>query len=158
MKTFLMYLVVFVGFLQAFGWAIGSKQIEGLGFMTNASPLPFVFSLFRGIEPYSSQFNVEITTEKGEVLPIAITPKAYAKVHGPYNLRNVYGAAIAGAPAFKAPLEKKMVQSVLRFGFCNPATVAHDFGIQEKIVSLKFLQTSRAKGIAATWSTEVSCQ
>jgi hypothetical protein len=152
-----MYLVIGVGFLQIIGWAIGSKEVEGLGFMTNASPLPYVFSIFRGIEPYSSKFEIEITDGNGKTSLVHVTPAIYEQLQGPYNLRNVYGAVIAGSPVLKGPKEQLLVQSVMQFGFCNPGTVARDFGIDYKIAKLRMIQTSRAEGIPGQWTTEVVC-
>jgi hypothetical protein len=104
-------LVVGIGFLQIVGHVCQSKTIKGLGAMTAASPLPIVFTTVRGLETFSSQFYFQITDKTGNKSEIEITPELYSKLKGPYNRRNVYGAAIAYGPI----LDSALLHSVLDY-------------------------------------------
>lgn len=151
------YALIGVGFLQIAGWLLGSQLVMGLGFMTNASPLPLVFSDFRGIEPFSSTFEITLTDTAGKEDRIPITPETYAQLEGPYNLRNVYGAVFAGGPKLESPKERALWESIMRFGFCDPGLVAKTFGYAANMASATVTQTSRARGIDGTWQQEIAC-
>src|SRR5688572_11455961 len=87
-----------LGLMQTVGYVVGSKAIRAIGAATAASPLPKVFSDVDGLEPFASTFHLEGTTSGGERIRIPLTPELYQRLQGPYNRRNVYGAAIAFGP------------------------------------------------------------
>jgi hypothetical protein len=151
-------LLILLGFIQLIGWVFGIPSLTGIGFMSNASPLPLVFSVFRGKEPFSSTFDLAIKESDGKLHQIRISPEIYAQLEGPYNLRNVYGAAFASLPMLESSNEKELVHSVLKFGFCEPGVVRKQFGFTAPIASFQITQTSRAKGIEGTWKEEILCQ
>lgn len=150
--------VISIGFLQMAGWILQSDTLQGLGFITNASPLPLVFSIFRGIEPFSSQFTLTVVDSNGQDQLIPVSPEAYAKLEGPYNLRNVYGAVFAGGPKFTSEKEIAMWNSIMKFGFCSPAVVSRQFGLASDIAEVRVTQVSRARGIDGQWQQAVRCQ
>ena len=153
-----MWGVIAVGFLQMAGWGLKSETLLGLGFITNAAPLPLVFSMFRGIEPFSSKFSLTVVSRGGEEREFPVTPDSYARLEGPYNLRNVYGAVFAGGPRLESPKEKAMWEAIVRFGFCQPGTVAQQFGLGTDIREIRVAQLSRARGIAGHWVQSVRCE
>ena len=110
--------VLLVGALQIIGYTTGNEAIRKVGQLTAASPLPLVFSHFRGLETFSSRFGVTVTDATGQETIIPITPELYSQFPGPYNRRNVYGAAIAYGVVLDKPEEKKLVSQVLSFAFC----------------------------------------
>lgn len=114
----LVALVLGIGSLQLAGYLSGIDAIRKLGAVSAASPLPLVFSHFRGLETFSPKFYV-LVDRQGSLTEIPITPATYRSLGGPYNRRNVYGAAFAFGAVLKEPSERRLVEGVLRYGFCS---------------------------------------
>lgn len=98
--------------------------LKGLAAATAASPAPRVFSVSGGLETYSTRFAVCWTDAAGDEQRLDITPRTAARLRGPYNRRNVYGAALAYGPVL-ATNERTtgMLASILRFALCEPGGV-----------------------------------
>ena len=152
---FSIWVLLVVGHLSIFGKILGNDTIQGLGFLTTASPLPLVFSSFRGVEGFASQFYIEFQ-QSGENKRIHITPKAYEKLKGPYNRRNAYGAAIAGAPMLTGEREKPMIDAIHRFGFCKGG-LKKEFRVSEDVTELKIIVESKTIGQERSWEFPVNC-
>ena len=84
-----------VGLLQMAGDLLHLPALKGIGAATGASPAPKVFSAVRGLETYSTRFFIEWADRPGRSRVQEITPELYARLRGPYNRRNVYGAVLA---------------------------------------------------------------
>ena len=56
----------------------------------------------RGLETYSTRFFLEWTDAQGQAHSLELTPEVYARLRGPYNRRNVYGAVLAYGPVLPA--------------------------------------------------------
>lgn len=111
MNRLAIYLVVCIGFIQIIGFAIQSKEIRGIGALTVSSPLPIVFTTVKGLETFSSRFYFEVSDNNQIIDKIEITPELYSKINGPYNRRNVFGAAIAYGPI----LDSNLLTAVLDY-------------------------------------------
>lgn len=146
-----MIALVVVGSLQIVGWISGIKPLAALGFMTNAAPLPLVFSDFRGIEPFSSRYRIRFVRVDGTERVVDVTPDAYARLEGPYNFRNVFGAVFAFGPKLETPEETAMWESVMRWAFFNPGLVASTLGESTPLARVDVVQESRARGIPGTF-------
>lgn len=142
------YLLVFLGLSQPIGWAAGLSFVRGLGIVSAASPLPFVFSSFRGVETFAAAFTIELVRPSGERIRHVVTPQLYAALDGPYNRRNTYGAVLAYGPALDAPEERALVDSVLRHGLCDDGPLARRFGGSMEVtrVAVEVRPTGRAGG------------
>lgn len=151
------YALVGLGLLQALGFALGSDALRGVGAMTAASPLPFVFSSFRGVETFAADFEIELTRKSGDRVRHRITPELYAKLDGPYNRRNTYGAVLSYGPALEAPHERALVDSVLRYGLCGNGPLAQRFGEIEPIVSVTVEVRSKTRTKPAPFRREIAC-
>ena len=149
------YFLILVGFLFTFGYLTKNETIKGLAFMSAASPLPLVFSSFRGIEAFASTFKVEYEFN-GETKVLEISPKVYEQLAGPYNRRNAYGAAIAGAPALNGPKERILITQIHKFGLCGGALLK-GFNIKGKPRNFKIIIESQTRGNPAKWEFEVNC-
>jgi hypothetical protein len=104
--------------------------LKGIGAATGASPAPKVFSSVRGLETFSTHFVIEWTDTAGSFHSQEITPELYARLRGPYNRRNVYGALLAYGPVLQADERTlAMFNSVARYGLCNGAPLLRDLGI-----------------------------
>ena len=123
-------ILLIVGFLQMTGDVLGLSALKGIGAATVASPAPKVFSAARGLETYSSRFFLEWTDRQGQAHSLALTPEIYSRLAGPYNRRNVYGAAMAYGPVLSTdPRTQSMFQAVIRYAFCGEAPVLDELGI-----------------------------
>jgi hypothetical protein len=103
-----------IGLLQMTGELTGNRILKGIGAAIVICPCPKVFCDINGLEPFASSFT--ITTQGAQRNSFKITPELYAKLQGPYNRRNVYGAAIAGAPLLPAPLRDCVLHHAFRPG------------------------------------------
>jgi len=114
-RLLLYYGVIGIGSLQMIGHVLQNKSIKGLGIMTAASPLPIVFTTVKGLETFSSQFYFKIRDKIGNESIVEITPALYSKLKGPYNRKNIYGAAIAYGPI----LDSALLDAVLNYAICK---------------------------------------
>jgi hypothetical protein len=101
------------------------RALKGVAAATAASPAPKVFSAVRGLETYSTHFFVEWTDSAGATHSLRITPEVYARLRGPYNRRNVYGAALAYGPVLPAELR----DPVMRYALCGDAPLLRELGV-----------------------------
>ena len=111
--------VVSIGLIQMFGYLTGQENIKGLGTLSVSSPLPIVFTKFNGNETFSQKYYLKYTTDTGEIIEKEISKHDFEKMRAPYNLRNVYGYAMAYGPSVKK--EKMLIarNEILNFAFCN---------------------------------------
>lgn len=145
-------LVLVIGLLQTIGYLTKIKVIRDLGAVTCSSPLPIVFTEVRGVEAYASDFYLEFKTEEGLLEQIKLTPEIYSKLKGPYNRRNVYGAAIAGAPILPETLWKP----ILTYGLCNNILKEElQIPVTNNDFSVKI--TTRTKGRDDRWNLKIDC-
>jgi hypothetical protein len=92
------------------GWEPLREAVAGTG----AAPYPKVFCDKDGYEAFAMDFEVAGIDTKGCEHRVAITPETYARMRGPYNRRNVYGAALAFAPRLDAELRDEVVDYAFR--------------------------------------------
>jgi len=124
--------LVVLGLLQMTGdllekvvYAPVGRVLKGLGAATAAAPAPKVFSSVRGLETYSTRFFIEWTDRAGVEQSLLLTPEIYARLQGPYNRRNVYGAALAYGPV----LPDELREPVMRYALCGQAPLLRELGI-----------------------------
>jgi hypothetical protein len=109
--------------------AIG-RAIKGIGAATTASPAPKVFSAVRGLETYSTHFFLDWTGRDGRPHTLEITPKVYGRIRGPYNRRNVYGAALAYGPVLATTEQTQpMFLAVTHYALADPAPLLVELGL-----------------------------
>lgn len=129
---------------------------------TGAAPAPKVFSSVDGLETYSSHFFLQWRDASGAVHEAELTPERYAALAGPYNRRNVYGAAIAYGPILQgderaAPL----LEGVARHAFCGDAPLLAELGIETpgRVGPVRVRIAPRHVPPEATWTgfVEVTC-
>lgn len=101
--------LLLVGLSQMAGDLLGLPTLKGLGAATAAAPAPRVFTAVRGYEAFSTRFALDYTDAAGRAHSLPVTPERYAHVRGPYNRRNVYGAALSFAPVDFADLSLGLV-------------------------------------------------
>jgi hypothetical protein len=111
--------------LERYVHAPAGRALKGLGAATTASPAPKVFSSVRGLETYSTRFFLEWTDHAGIAHSVQVTPELYGRLRGPYNRRNVYGAALAYGPV----LPETLRDPVMRYALCGDAPLLRELGI-----------------------------
>ena len=112
--------LVILGTAQMAGDLFGVASLKAIAAATGASPAPKVFSAVQGLETYSTRFYIEWAARR-----IELTPEVYSRIRGPYNRRNVYGAALAYAPVIPA----KLRDPVLRYALCGEAPLLHELAV-----------------------------
>jgi hypothetical protein len=118
-----------LGCLQMMGDLTHSKVLKALGAASQASPAPKVFTAHEGFETFSSQFYLQWRSRDGVAHSLQLTPEIYGRLHGPYNRRNAYGAALSYGPVLAAnPLTQPMFASVSRYALCGRAPVLRELG------------------------------
>ncbi len=124
--------LVGVGCLQLSGDLIGNDTIKALGAITHASPAPKVFTTQNGFETYSPQFIVTAIDAAGDETAVQLTPQVNARIKGPYNRRNAYGAAISYGPVLASSSHTKpMFEAAFHYAFCNPHGIVSEVGLPE---------------------------
>ncbi len=122
--------LVLLGLLQMIGDVVGVPVLKGIGAATGASPAPKVFSAVRGLETYSTRFILEWTDSAGTPHTLELTPEVYARLRGPYNRRNVYGAVLAYGPLLASqPRTAPMFRQVTSFAACGNAPLLRELGL-----------------------------
>lgn len=117
--------LVALGLLQMAGDLLRWDALRDLAAATLASPAPKVFSAVRGLETSSTRLFLEWTDADGAERSVQITPEIHARIEGPYNRRNVYGAALAYGPVLPPALR----DPVLRHALCGPAPLMAEIGL-----------------------------
>tara|TARA_R110002126_G_scaffold12416_14_gene54037 strand:- start:327 stop:812 length:486 start_codon:yes stop_codon:yes gene_type:complete len=140
-------LLLVVGCLQMLGDVTGVAALKGIGAATAMSPAPRVFSSVKGLETYSTRFWIEWTGTTGESRSLELTPNAYARLRGPYNRRNVYGAALAYGPVLAGdPIAAPMLRSVLEYGLLGDAPILRELGLDPAEVQSIVLRLEPLEG------------
>jgi hypothetical protein len=127
-----------LGSLGMIGHIVGSDALRGLAAMTCAAPAPKVFSSVKGLETYSTKFRIEWIDHEGSPQSVLLTPELYARIEGPYNRRNVYGAVLAFGPILVSdPKTKPMWTSIMRYAACGERPLLRELGIDPSAIDGK---------------------
>jgi len=118
-------LLLALGVLQMGGDLLHLPFLKNLGAASAASPAPKVFCAREGYEAYATRFFLEWVDEWGELHSLPLQAEAAGRLRGPYNRRNVYGAALAYGPILPEPLRGP----VLTCGLRGEAPVLRELGI-----------------------------
>lgn len=128
--------------------------VKGLASASVISPLPKVFSDVRGLETFASSFAFEIIAPGQEPKLVPITPELYARLSGPYNRRNVYGAALAYAPRLPEPLW----QAVYCYALGPGGPLREDLGLPPgPTTKIAVTIETRTKGRQESWRLDPRC-
>lgn len=119
--------LVLVGTVAMAGDLLGLPSLYAIGLATSASPAPKVFTEREGLEGFSATYTLTWTDADG-VHTLPLDPEGYQGIPGPYNRRNVYGAALAGGPFLAShPQLADLHAQVARYAFCE-ADVLSELG------------------------------
>lgn len=127
-----------IGLLQMTADVMRLPPLKAIVAATGASPAPKVFSSVQGLETFSSRFYLEWPDRNAEVHSVELTPELYSRVRGPYNRRNVFGAALAYAPILaRDPRTRPMYDSVVRYALCGRAPLLQELGVVPDDISAR---------------------
>ncbi len=119
-----------VGLAQMAGDVLKLAPLKAIGAATQASPAPRAFSAVRGLETYSTRFTLDWTDRVGAAHSLVLTPEVYARMRGPYNRRNIYGAVLAYGPVLVSdPRARPMYDAVSRYALCGEAPILRELGV-----------------------------
>jgi hypothetical protein len=117
-------LLVF-GLFQMAGDLLDLHGLKRLGKAIAIAPAPKVFCAVDGYEAYSTQFSLEWLDCAGDRHCRPLTSDTVDRLRGPYNRRNVYGAALAYGPI----LPEQLRGPVLRYALSGDAPMLREMGI-----------------------------
>lgn len=147
------FVIVTIGLLQILGYILGLKPLRGLGQATASAPLPIVFTEVKDVETFAADFFICFNNSEGDYQEVQITPEMYSRLEGPYNRRNIYGAAISYGPV----LPEAMWKSVLNYGVCSKVLL-QELGLpvngSNYIVRIKSRTQGRTDQI---WNLQTNC-
>lgn len=83
----LVVLLALLGLGQSISFTLGFEKMQHLFKRSAASPLSFVFSVHKGREYWSSNYELKITTEGGKQFVIPMGAVNFASLEGPYKIR-----------------------------------------------------------------------
>ena len=136
-----------LGLAQMVGDLTGAGVLRGAAAATAASPAPKVFTRVGKAEPFSGRFALIVIEPDGAGRRVELTPERYALLAGPYNRRNVYGAAIAAAPELVAePMTQPLFAQVARYALCGDAPVLRELNVPAGAVASVLIERRDAAG------------
>ncbi len=136
-----------IGLLQIAGYLLNSMPLRGLGVASMIAPFPKVFCAVDGYEAFSCNFTLEGKSPDSSPWTLRITPEDYARLTGPYNRRNVYGAALAGGPILPDDLRDQVLSASLDPG----SAMRTELGVPEDITDLGVVIRCREGNLIATY-------
>ncbi len=109
-------LLLMIGFFQMAGYLARLPLLRGLGAASGIAPFPKVFCETDGYEGFAASFLLEGKLPDGSRWEKRLDPETYSRLRGPYQRRNVYGAAFAYAPRLPAPFRQALLAEALAPG------------------------------------------
>ena len=104
-------------------------ELKGIGVASVAAPLPKVFSSVDGWETFAAEFVLLLGPADGNAEEVVLDPRLAKRLRGPYNRRNVYGAALSYAPR----LPQTIWEPVFCHGFGPSGTLRGELGLPPEV-------------------------
>lgn len=155
-QRYLQIALIALGSFNIVGFITEQPWLRGVAIASMASPLPFVFSQFRGYETFAANFTVVARYDDGREQIVPITPALYSKLGGSYNRRNTYGAVVSYGPRMTSQAEQDLTHHVLSYGFCNSGPLAQLLD-DPALAQAKLIVQSRTLGSDEVWQKVVEC-
>ena len=125
-----------LGLLQMTADVAGWRSVKGMAAATLLSPAPRVFSTAQGLETFSIQIELHWRDARGAPQSLELTPEVAAKLQGPYNRRNVYGAVLAYGPVLlESEAGRLLFEAVLTFALQGERPLLRELGLDPAQVS-----------------------
>lgn len=134
-------ILIFLGTIKVIADICGWPTISAVAAVTQTAPAMKVFTAHNGYETFSSIYTLSLIDADDKHHVFTLTPEIYDGLKGPYNRRNVYGAAIAYGPILSSSTHTSaMWQSVARSAFCEHASIIHELGVNVTEVKTVVMQ------------------
>ena len=114
-----------VSLSQMFFGLVHAEGARNAAASTAAAPYPKVFCDKDGYEAFAMNFELIGEDFDGHRHHVIITPDIYKRLRGPYNRRNVYGAAFAFAPR----LPDSQRDAVVEYAFHSDGGLRRELGL-----------------------------
>ncbi len=123
-----------IGLTQMGADLLGLTSLKGLASATMLSPAPKVFTSAKGLETFSTGFELVWHDPQGQRHNLHITQERYSRLQGPYNRRNTYGAALAYGPVLASSDKgRPLLDAVAQYGLCGEAVLLDELGVPAHI-------------------------
>lgn len=156
-RCMLITMLFLLGCLSVIGVVFNSPAIRAVGFMSVASPLPYVFSAFQGVETFSTSYTMDVYFKNGTMTQLTLDHKLYARLGGSYQRRNVIGAVFSHGFLFVEPNMLEIRGQILNKGLCE-GRWSKEFGIDEPIQKVVINVKSKTRGNEGKlWKMLVQC-
>lgn len=139
--------VLVIGGSRMAGDVTGWRWLHGVGLASGVAPYPRVFTDVDGYEAFAARFILEGRRADGSVWSRALDPEWYADLKGPYNRRNVYGAALAFAPR----LPEELRDAVLHEALSEGSALRGELGVPEDVRELRVRIEPREGATNGLW-------
>ncbi len=136
-----------VGLLQMIGYLSGHRALRGIGLASGIAPFPKVFCESDGYEPFAARFAIEATDAQGKTQTMPLTAERYAGLQGPYQRRNVIGAALAYGPRLPDKLRERLYTQMMNVD----SPLREELGIPETWRDLHVRITAGGEGAPTEW-------
>ncbi|MFZ4773116.1 MAG: hypothetical protein ACOYK9_03910 [Chlamydiia bacterium] len=125
--------LTFIGSIAMVGDLCDLPKVKGLAAAWGASVLPKVFSTADGLETFSAEVVFTIFLKDGTTQKALLTKELAAKLKGPYNRRNVYGALLVYGPVFQNNAKiAPMMEEIIAHVAVDNSPLIRDFGLDPK--------------------------
>lgn len=121
-----------VGLLQMTGHVLQVPLLRGIGLASGIAPFPRVFCETDGYEAFAAGYFLRWEDPDGNRVSRRLTAEWYADLAGPYNRRNVYGAALAFAPRMQPALR----DAVLAGSLSPESALLRELGVPDDAANL----------------------
>ena len=128
-------ILLVIGLTQMVADAVGLRSVKAVAAATLLSPAPRVFSTAQGLETFSLRIELHWQDQLGVPQSLHLTPETGAKLKGPYNRRNVYGAVLAYGPVLlETDVGRRLFESVLKFALQGERPLLTELGVEPATV------------------------
>ena len=136
LPSWVLALLLGVGSLQMIGALVGSPVLKAIGLATGLSPAPKVFSSVNGLETFSISISLHWLDREGLAQSLQLTPEVASGLEGPYNRRNVYGAALAYGPVLNdSEIGRAMLHAVFEYALGPDKRLMRELGVEPASVA-----------------------
>ena len=149
MRSILASAILVIGLSQMAGFLFNLRPLRAIGAASVIAPLPKIFTDVDGVETFASRFILEYTGPNGGIDQLEITPEVYGMIKGPYNRRNVYGAALSYGPTPNFP--RPLFDSVFQYGLIEPGPLSREMGIEEGSTGFRLRIETKTRGRDDVW-------
>ncbi|MEP2776928.1 MAG: hypothetical protein ABJQ29_12095 [Luteolibacter sp.] len=140
--------LLIIGLSQMAGYILKLPALRGIGLASGVAPFTKVFSETDGYEAFAATFTIQATDGEGNIWSRELDAEWYSQLRGPYNRRNVYGAALAFAPRLPEELREEILREALKPG----SKLREELGLTDDLTDLKVIITPRDGEADGQWT------